>query len=592
MKKRLIIFSILLSLALSLLTVVHKHEHIHAATSCPNCGSTNITLNLEQMAMCTAPGSREYYCNDCYTQFSEIIDPLGHNWGTPVVRTPATCTSTGTSLRTCIRCSTSETITTPALGHNYTSTVTKAATCTEAGSKTNTCSRCGNSYTETIEALGHNYKKQTVKAATCEEDGQEKYTCTRCNKSYTKDIPALGHDFVYEEIEPTCLEEGHKKGTCKRCNKIEDEAIPALGHDISEFITTKEATCLEDGVKEGVCTRCGNTVNETIPALGHDYPSDWTIEKEATYFGDGLKSKVCTRCNDKIVETIPKLITENPTPAIIGGIGGIAVVGGAIYFGLNKSGILGKKIVENIAKGTGKVIPKFESKTIVTTLEDSIFTDLFKKQRYLEVKTCDTSDLDECIEENEPHIVILDVISEERLDEIVEILNDEENEQKYGLIIDPEIIDSNKDTLEQLKKDKKLVNYISFKDDAYLALVKLILPILKPEIKSDETLENIGNVADALGVPGISTVINVYINGRDIKDTLQEGELGVVEKASIITSIASILGFDTVASVVGLVDDVDTIKSALDKESGTYEEAEGVDAAKDVVDVISDIINK
>ena len=132
MKKRLIIFSILLSLALSLLTVVHKHEHIHAATSCPNCGSTNITLNLEQMAMCTAPGSREYYCNDCYTQFSEIIDPLGHNWGTPVVRTPATCTSTGTSLRTCIRCSTSETITTPALGHNYTSTVTKAATCTEA----------------------------------------------------------------------------------------------------------------------------------------------------------------------------------------------------------------------------------------------------------------------------------------------------------------------------------------------------------------------------------------------------------------------------------------------------------------------------
>ena len=591
--KRIISLVIALLIIVGSSTIVfNEHNHVHAATACPNCGSTNISVRMEQLPMCTTIGSREYYCADCYQSFVETLDALGHDYDTRIIR-QATCTESGLKELICIRGDDTHTETIPALGHSYTSTVTKNATCTETGIKTNTCSRCGDSYTETIAALGHNYKSKVTKQATCEESGITTYTCTRCNKSYTKTVDALGHDFEYEETEATCLEDGHKIGTCKRCGEQTDEVTPALGHDISEYTTNKEATCTEDGVKEGICSRCGNTVNETIEALGHDYPKDWTIEKEATYLGDGLQSKTCSRCGDKITEVIPKLITQNLAPAIAVGTGGLAAVGGALYVGLSKAGIIGKKVAKTIAKSaSGKVIPKFETKTLVTTLEESIFTDLFKKQRYLKVKTCDTSDLDKCIEENEPHIVILDVVSEERFNEVVDILNNKDNKQKYGLIINPEIIENNREILDKLKEDKKLVNYISFKDDAYLALVRLILPILKPELKSDETLENIGNVADALGIPGISTVINVYTNGRDIKETLQEGELGVVEKASIISSIASILGLETLASVVGLVDDVDTIKTALDKESGRHEEVEGMSAAKDVVEVISDIINK
>ena len=143
-----------------------------------------------------------------------------------------------------------------------------------------------------------------------------------------------------------------------------------------------------------------------------------------------------------------------------------------------------------------------------------------------------------------------------------------------------------------LQEEKKIVNYVEYGKDAYDALIRLVLPILKPKLNSDESLENIGMVADALGIPGISALINVYVSGRDIKNTLAEGELGVSGTATVISDLASILGLDTVASVAGLVDDVDTIKAAFDKEAGTYEEAEGVASAKDMVEVVSDLIDK
>ncbi|MBR6233324.1 MAG: hypothetical protein IKQ98_05820, partial [Erysipelotrichaceae bacterium] len=69
-------------------------------------------------------------------------------------------------------------------------------------------------------------------------------------------------------------------------------------------------------------------------------------------------------------------------------------------------------------------------------------------------------------------------------------------------------------------------------------------------------------------------------------------ELSVSSTATVIGDIASILGLDTVASVAGLVDDVDSIKSAVDKEAGAYERKYGVEGAKDIVDVVSDIISK
>lgn len=119
-----------------------------------------------------------------------------------------------------------------------------------------------------------------------------------------------------------------------------------------------------------------------------------------------------------------------------------------------------------------------------------------------------------------------------------------------------------------------------------------MLPVLKPKAGSDESLENIGSMADLLGIPVISTVLSAYTSGRDIKAVLDEGDIGVSETATIIGDIASILGLDTLGSVVGLVGDVESIRDAADEEAGAYERKEGVSGAKDIVEVVTDLLDK
>ena len=165
-------------------------------------------------------------------------------------------------------------------------------------------------------------------------------------------------------------------------------------------------------------------------------------------------------------------------------------------------------------------------------------------------------------------------------------------EYEIGLIIKQSVIDENKEVLDQLVKDGEIINYISEEKKEYNVLVKLVTPILKPNLKSDETLENIGMLADVLGVPGVSTAIDVFINGRDIKATLENEELELTDKATIIADLAYILGFDTVGNVVDLVNDMSDIKSTINKEAGAYELKEGVSSAKNIAEVVSDVINK
>ena len=68
-----------------------------------------------------------------------------HTWADATCTTPKTCTTCGTTAG-------------DALGHAYSSAVTKAPTCTAAGMKTYTCSTCKHSYTEVLPATGeHSY---------------------------------------------------------------------------------------------------------------------------------------------------------------------------------------------------------------------------------------------------------------------------------------------------------------------------------------------------------------------------------------------------------------------------------------------------
>ena len=522
---------------------------------------------------CTAPG-----CIGGTVRARRVVQP--------------TCTSEGSYLEMCDQCgyiAPSVTVI-PALGHNYEPHTEKEATCTQTGQIRYECSRCHDAYYETTEALGHNYLYKVTKEATCTEEGIRTYTCTRCYNKYTKTIDALGHDFEYEEVEATCTKDGYKKGICKRCGEETNEVYPALGHKLGTFKIVKEATCTEDGVKEAICSVCNETVKETIPKLGHKFSEEWTVEKEAGFFSDGLETKTCSVCGEKISQSIPK---KDSTPLIIGGsAAALAVVGSALaYFNkLKKPSKKPKKQKDVLDKDPLK--PEFEDKSILVRSSNEEFILNLKGKKFLEVSTCEFEELKDNAIENEPDLIICEINSDEEYDTVIKLMEEELSDFSLSLILSKELIEKNKETLEKLKEEKKIVDYVTPDTDVDIMQVKLVLPVLKPKMNSDETLGNIGMVADALGIPYVSKIIDVYVTGRDLKTTLEEEEKGVSEISTIIADIASILGFDTIASVAGLVDDIDSIKSALDSESGVHEKSAGIEGAKDIVDVVSDIVNK
>ena len=143
-------------------------EHVHTP------GSPVIENNVEPT--CTAPGSYDsvVYCADCGEELSR------------------------------------ETVTVPALGHDYEAAVTEP-TCTEPGYTTYTCSRCGDSYVgDHAAALGHlagaPVQENYVAPTTTAEGGYDTVTyCQRCGAELSREHTVLPIIEVTEPIETTDL---------------------------------------------------------------------------------------------------------------------------------------------------------------------------------------------------------------------------------------------------------------------------------------------------------------------------------------------------------------------------------------------------
>jgi len=577
----------------------HAH-HVHAwsvGDDCPYCstGATPVIVYgtvvklSDRPATCTAEGLVQWGCNNCgVTVGTDTIPALGHNynWSTS---TAATCTSGGTQTGTCTRCNDTTTRSIAALGHSYSTSITKAATCLETGIETTTCSRCGDSSEKTIKALGHNYRTVVTKKATCEETGSQTSTCTRCNHKYNTTLKALGHDWKEEKVEPTCTQDGYFNKTCKRCNKEEKEVLKTLGHDLKEYTVVKEATCEQDGLKQAACQRCSEVIDEVIPKLGHSYPEEWTIEKETGFFHEGLETKTCATCQNKIEQAIPK---KDSTPLVVGGVSGGVSLAALAFFALKRKSLVSGARLAKKALKPELVKPSIEDKSIVLSSDDEELIKLLKSKHYLDVTTCQYEEIIDTVNENEPDALVCSIDSSDKLNEIIEYKKEDLKDYDVALIVRQDVIDENKEVLDKLVKDKQIINYIASDYNNYNILVKLIAPILKPNLKSDETLENIGMLSDVLGIPGISTVIDLFVTGRDIKTTLDQDELALSDKATIISDLAYILGFETVSDVVNLVNDIEDIKASLDKEAGANQAKSGIKASKDVIDVVSDLIDR
>ena len=474
----------------------------------------------------------------------------------------------------------------------YIEVVYEQPTCIGTGSGTIYCA-CGiENYPVVFDPLGHDHQySYMVQAATCESGGIARYACIRCGDSYDTATAALGHDY-HDSVtkEPTCQEEGINTFTCSRCSDHYDEAIEPLGHDFIH--EEKEATCTEEGHIGDICSRCGKEQSETIPPLGHNYSQSWTIKVKPTYFKRGLKIKTCSRCGDVLSESIPALI---PIPAVIGGIGGLILLGIGIAAVIKrkaasaaaKAGVVAAEKLAKEASKLGK--PKFKTRTLLLCTKDEKLVEMLKGKDYFKVKTCSYDELTDKAKDVEPDILIADVLNDVMLREISEGQEEAFKEIALGLIACKDLSETGREKLKVMANEEKIIDFVEEGVNPYVAMVELILPVLKPDLKSDETLTNIGMVADALGIPGISKIIDVYLAGKDIKETLEEEELGISEDATIIGDIASILGLEKVESVAGLVGDVEAIQKALDKETGAYEEKKGKAAVKDIVEVVSDL---
>ena len=105
----------------------------------------------------------------------------------PIDGASTSCTVSTKAVKGCTTCGLMGDVTTTVGEHKYGEWVVTDATCTQSGSKVRTCSACGNKETQAIAATGHSYTSK-VEDANCQSLGQRVYTCTKCSHSYSEPV--------------------------------------------------------------------------------------------------------------------------------------------------------------------------------------------------------------------------------------------------------------------------------------------------------------------------------------------------------------------------------------------------------------------
>ena len=274
----------------------------------------------------TGEDEQKRQCQDCFEwEYTE------HNWDTGVVTTPATESTPGEKLLTCLDCGETKTVDVPALthkhvygtewkhtdeihwyeclcgdrigqaAHTWTEEITQAATCESTGVKTLSCSFCGYSKTEEIPLGDHAWDAGTVTTqATEQTPGVMTYVCTVCREAKTEEIPVLEHTHATAEDGWT-TSDTHHWIACSCGDRIGEQA-----HAWVEAITLA-ASCESKGIKTYTCSVCGYSKTEELPALGHSW-NEGEMTVEATEEAAGVKTYTCTACGSATrTEEIPQL---------------------------------------------------------------------------------------------------------------------------------------------------------------------------------------------------------------------------------------------------------------------------------------------
>ena len=244
------------------------------------------------VSTCIQPGKKTVVtrCMDCgsVVHSSETEIPLAeHHAGTAIQENihPATCTENGyyDSVVYCSVChkelSRTNVSSGQAKGHQFGSWIeTTAATCTGKGSKKRVCTVCGFTEVQDVNASGHvwNDSYTVDKAATCATDGSQSIHCIKC--SAVKDsqtISAKGHSYTYiKDIkQPTCIIEGYERTfcVCEDCGNTYEYTtyrMPAKGHAWDQGTVLSKASKEKDGIIQYQCTVCGDSYQTKLQYNG------------------------------------------------------------------------------------------------------------------------------------------------------------------------------------------------------------------------------------------------------------------------------------------------------------------------------------
>ena len=565
---------------LTLLTIIFTPLHIHGDTiNCDRCQNTitydpdNIVcegqfitcdvcqkstfvpgnkhdyfVDSETPATCQDEGAIVELCRYCQHRKQTSTPKINHTWNN-IGTTQATCTSAGIKQEECAQCGQIRNSPIPELGHNFSETVIKNPTCTENGLTRKTCTRCNESSDITINALGHNFGNwKTTKKVTCTDNGKEIRTCSRCNKEEIKTIKALNHNFSEWKLinEPTCIDDGKEIRTCLRCNKEEGNSIKALGHEMTNMELMKEPTCIEKGYKQALCKRCNKEVKEDIKPLGHNY-SEFVVIKEPSLNQKGYKEKKCIRCNDILREEIPALTfkeyaKEHPATVALTSIAIVGVSTASIYF------FLTKKVAKTGVKVVGKSLVARTSRQLLRELEikaiDLIATEneyskslseTLKKMPMIKFNFDNINNYQESIEEHDPDLIIFELSNTN-----IVVINEFED-VKVLVVSLKEIIDKHNDELNQLKKDKTIVNYTTYDKNM---TTTILLPLYKPELDIDNSLEGLSLVLSVFGLEWAANILDLLSSGKEIHDIVKEGDPDSVDKLTVLADACAIFGID------------------------------------------------
>ena len=294
-----------------------------AYTVCSVCGETitnfswtpktehnySIVVAEAVAADCTHTGSTaSLKCSICGDiKAAEEIPELGHNFGSWVVTTAASCGVAGEKTRYCKRCGTTETEAIDALEHEYEDVAAVEATCYSIGyTAGQRCKNCGATINiDEVQMKPHEMQTVVERAATCTLSGITIKQCVNyaiCQHEEEVMTPALGHDYQDDPevpaVEPTCSDVGYTAGQkCSRCgDEKEPVVIAKVDHDMVEAASVAP-TCTEPGMTSyKYCRFCGQHLTDPreIPATGHQYNEQgWILDHARTCTEDGLRIRYC-----------------------------------------------------------------------------------------------------------------------------------------------------------------------------------------------------------------------------------------------------------------------------------------------------------